>query len=216
MKHVKIVNYLFLVIIMLSCKKDNSAINWSEELKDSAWAGEFKYTLGANTDLQPFSIIMNKDKTFTWTNIESTRAGGVWEVDGNRVTLKFLNGTSLSADLSKDKWSNFNNPAINGFEIDNLSHTVIPNAALLNNTTWTGRRDSPTAVSESVTVKFLIDNKAQIIVKGSVDNITYKIEGAGIRDDSQGTYFVLLNSTLNLKGYGIYGVISFYYGLKKQ
>lgn len=60
MKSLKLIGLIFLTLIVLSCKKNDTGTNWTEEMKASVWPGDFKYTPGAYTDLQPFSISLNK------------------------------------------------------------------------------------------------------------------------------------------------------------
>ena len=159
-----------------SCKKSNDAsnsiTNWNEYLKNTVWAGEFRYTKGSFTGLQPFSIELNADGTVSWTDVASTRPGGVWTVKDSVVTLVFPNMTSNAATLSKDKWSKFTNPAINGFDLANLSLTAIPVAEQLNTHTWIGKYGK----TADIILHFLQGQKMSFLSY----NEAYTIHGAGV------------------------------------
>ena len=216
MKTLKTLSLLFITVIsMLSCKKSDEAISWKEELKGSAWSGEFKYTKDADyMDLQPFSIIINNDGTLTWSDIQSTRPDGTWVVEGNKVTITFPNKTSLTADVSKDKWSNFTSADI-GFQIVNIANTNIPKPAALENTTWQGKING-----RDITVKFITGNKIQftmpiVVMNGHIGSVvntnkisgfyetTYSISGAGIEthgpSETYYCYLIFLNNTTMMK-----------------
>jgi hypothetical protein len=220
MKHSKVFGLLLIAVIATqSCKKDNDT-NWSEELKGSAWAGEFKYTSGANNDLQPFSIIVNSNGTISWSDLANTRPGGDWRTEGNKVTLTFPNSTTLSADLTKDSWSNFSSPTDIGFEIASLSRAEVPAAASFTNTTWIGTVTRDDGTLQDVTMHFLTGNSSKIFIGGLAYPFTYHIAGAGITINIGviSVYFNFSNNTTVMKGYHVAagGVYRFTWDLKKQ
>lgn len=190
---------------MLSSNKSevkNDSNILAEELKGSVWAGEFRYTTGAYQCLQPFSIVLNDDGTLTWTDIQNTRAGGTWGLEGNKINIKFPNGTSTSADLFKDRWGNFSTPPENGFQIANVSASAIPTQALLNDSQWKGSVTlTADGHTEAVRLEFVSDNSMKVII-GSLPPIihSYAIDGGGISIDSNG-YFILSNNATEMKGY---------------
>ena len=119
MNHLKTISVLLITVItILSCKKsnDDKPVNWAEELKGSVWAGEFKYNTGAYTGLQPVSIVINNDNTLTWYEVAGSYTA-TWLVSGNTVTIKFISGSTVSASLSKDTWSNFTNITTHPWQI---------------------------------------------------------------------------------------------------
>jgi hypothetical protein len=221
-KPLRTITLLILIVIsFFSCKKSDEAINWKEELKGTAWSGEFKYTKNADyIDLQPFSIILNNDGTLTWSDIQSTRLGGNWAVEGTKVTITFPNKTSLTADVSKDKWSNFTSVDI-GFQIVNMANSSIPKQTALENTTWQGKMNG-----SDITVKFLTEMKVQfttpvVVMNGHIGSVvntkkasniyetTYSISGAGIKTQGPtekfNSYCIFLNNATMMK------VVSLYY-----
>lgn len=196
MKNVKLLSLFFAVATMLySCKKSNDSImtsptptpvptiNWNEELKETVWAGEFKYTTGAFTDLQPYSLNLNTDGTTTWTDLESTRPGGTWKVQANVITLTFPNSTTISATVSKDTWSTFENKTSNGFEIANLSRSVSLKQNMLEGGTWAGIYKTDTW-----NIQFLPGAKSQLTMISKLPAFPYVIAGASIK-------FVVTNGT---------------------
>lgn len=205
---------------MLSCKKGdvkNDRNNLGEELKGSVWAGEFRYTTGAYQGLQPFSAVLNNDGTLTWTDIQNTRAGGKWTIEGNKINLKFPDGTINSADVTKDRWSNFNNPSVNGFEIANISRSAFPTLPSLENSLWVGKIVGKSKAYEGKTydviMKFLSgSNGIKVSVSGHGSYTTgYSFDAGGIRNVTS-FYFVFLNNSTTMKGMDS----DFSYDLTKQ
>lgn len=221
------ISLLFMImIIMLSCKKSevkndtvDNTNNLAEELKGSIWAGEFRYTTGYQ-GLQPFSLILNNGGTLTWSDIQNTRAAGTWAVEGNKITIKAPNGSSFSADVTKESWSNFTKVADNGFEIINISPSDIPTYQSLENTKWTGKCTiEGLGNSYDAIISFLPDNIiATSINSGIPFKEKYSIEGAGIRS-SLNLYFIFLNKNTIVKGFNFNNVIYdavFSWNLTKQ
>jgi hypothetical protein len=181
MKIFKIFSLLLIGIAgTTSCKKNNTtapATNWAEELKGTVWAGDYNYTAGAYTGLQPFSVVMANDGTLTWSDNASTRPGGNWSVTGNKVTIKFPGGAALSADVTNDSWSNFKDiTSGNGFQVTSIQRAVTPSTALLDNTNWSG-----TFNGKAVTINFLPFNKLVFSADAYANKLAYTIEGAGFR-----------------------------------
>jgi len=218
MKLNKYISLLLAIMIMLSCKKSelkNDTGNLAEELKGSVWAGEFRYTVGASQELQPFSIMLNNDGTLTWTDFQNSRPGGTWLIDGNKISLRFLNGTTNSADITKEQWSNFSNPAGNGFEIENISRSAIPALASLQQTTWTGSLINSVWGSYDGALHFNSGKTVTVISNGYSEDDTYTVEGAGIKTSNYG-YFIFLNNATNVKGYNHYSDIDVTWNLTRQ
>ena len=190
------------ITVLTSCKKSNNEtpVNWAEELKGTLWAGEFKYNIGAYKGLQAFSIEMNGDGTVIWSDLNNgSRPVGKWTTAANKVTITFANATFVTADLSKENWSNFNNTSISSvYEIANLARSAIPSG--LDNTTWKGKLSS----GSDVTITFLPGYKLKY--PGITPPISYTIAGAGIKfmysippfQDLNG-YAIILNN--NMKGF---------------
>ena len=160
--------------------------------------------------MQPFSIVLNADGTLTWSDIQNSRPGGTWTNAENKITIKFPNATSLTADVSKEAWSNFGNPPINGFEVVNLSRSAIPTNALLDNTNWKGNFDA--GILEC---SLAASNKIQIS-SPFVRNDTYSIQGAGIKINNftgsiiaNPAYFIFSNNQTSIKGYCLRTILPF-------
>jgi hypothetical protein len=218
MKLKKSISLLLTIMIMLSCKKSelkNDTVNLAEELKGSVWAGEFKYTIDRYQELQPFSVVLNNDGTLTWTDFQNTRAAGTWLIDGNKINLKFPNGTTNSADITKEHWSNFSNPGANGFEIANITRSAIPTTAFLQQTKWAGSFINSFFGTYDAALNFGSGKTVTVISNGYPMDDTYTVEGAGIRISNYG-YFVFLNNATNVKGYNHYSDIDVTWNLTKQ
>ena len=95
-------------------------MNWNEALRNTAWTGQFNYTAGAHMGSQPFSITMNEDGTLTWSDSGSTRPGGTWKVNNDRVTITFPNNTTISATVSNNSWSHFVSEPSVGVTVEDL------------------------------------------------------------------------------------------------
>lgn len=183
-------------VILFSCKKSNDAATPGINLAGTVWAGQFRYTTGAYTGQQAFSISINADSTVTWSDVSSTRPAGKWKTIGDMVTITLPNGTILTANVPGDSWSNFNNPAVNGFAVDNLSRTAVPAQKTLENSIWTGSYDV-----YSLKINFLAGDKLEYTVGGALYySGGYTIRGAGIYFDKSGLlsadsyYGVLMNN----------------------
>ena len=189
MKNIKSL-LLFILVTALSCKKEDRAINWSKELNGSVWAGEFKYTSGTYTGLQPFSLILN-DGSLRWYQSNGDYPA-TWSVKDNKITFTFPDNSSISAILSKDAWSGFLNITNNGLEIANLYRSAIPGPEL-DNKTFTGKYSTTDAI-----LSFVPGQKLGFAF-GSVGGFTtaYTIYGAGIRYDRP-------NPNFTIKGYGVF------------
>jgi len=168
-----------------ACKKSedspapaSNVINWKEELKNTTWAGEYKYTSGSHQSLQPFSTKLNADGTLTWTDLENTRPAGTWKVEGSQLNFTFPNSTTLSATLGKEQWSDFKSGVGAGFVIDNAFRSMQPGAFTLLNTTWKG-----THLLDVLIIKFLGDNTVIFSKNGEnyYDKGTYSMSSAGLQ-----------------------------------
>ena len=179
------ISFLLAAISFSSCKKSKdspahtpviNAINWKEELKNTIWAGEYKYTTGSNQFLQPFSTTLNADGTLTWTDLENTRPGGTWKVEGSQLNFTFPNKTTLSATLGKEQWSDFKSGVGAGFVIDNAFRSAQPDAASLVNTTWKG-----TDGVGNFTIRFINENSVELL--GAIINYrgAYIISDGGLQ-----------------------------------
>lgn len=212
------ISLLFMIMItMLSCKKNEvktESVTLADELKGSVWAGEFRYTAGAYQGLQPFSAGLNSDGTLTWTDFQNTRAGGTWLIEGNKINLRFPNGTTNSADVTSKQWSNFTNPGGNGFEIANVSRSAVPIVASLEQTKWTGKFTNSMFGTYNGTINFG-SGKTLTISAPDPFKETYTIEGAGFRTPSFG-YFIFLNNATNIKGYNHFSDVNVTWNLTKQ
>lgn len=201
------------VVALFSCKKNNDTVdtippvtvNWKQQLKNTIWAGEFSYSTGAYTGLQPFSIEMNNDGTLTWTDVASTRPGGSWTIEDNLVTVVFPNGTKVSAKVSADSWINFTNPPVNGFRIENLSRSDRPDRTVLTNTSWIGKQGGYNAGIQFTTdgnIRF--DHDVMLSYSGG-----YTIAGAGILfkktyPDGDLTYYgIVQKNNTEIKGFKV-------------
>ena len=217
MKHCRYISLLLAIMTMLSCKKSevkNDTGNLAEELKGSAWAGEFKYTVGTYRELQPFSVVLNNDGTLTWTDFQNTRAAGTWLIDGNKINLHFPNGTTNAADVTKEQWSNFSNPEGNGFAIVNISRSSIPTMEVLQQTKWAGNLTNsiPERKAMHGTVTFDAGRLVTFIYDGVTYEYNYAPEGAGIRILNYG-YFILRNNATSIQGYKQYADFSITWNL---
>ena len=218
MKLKKSISLLLTIMIMLSCKKSELKTdtgNLAEELKGSVWAGEFKYTVGLNPELQPFSAMLNNDGTLTWSDLQNTRAAGTWSINGNKINLEFPDGTTNSADITKEQWSNFSNPEANGFEIVNISRSAIPTLAFLQQTKWAGHLINSLFGSYDGALYFGSGETVTVTSNGYPTDEAYTVEGAGIRISNYG-YFIFLNNSMNVKGYNHYSNIDVIWNLTKQ
>lgn len=191
MKHLKFLKVVCIITILcFSCKKNTDSpdngnpappvttVNWTEELKNTLWAGEYKYTTGVDQSLQPFSLLLKDDGTITWADVENERAAGTWKVNGSQINFSFINGGSFSASLARDSWSNLKSGAGAGLAIDNIASTVRPNTQALLNTTWLGNVNGL-----NFSLNFLKDDFVKSTVNGGESYYTskYTISLAGIR-----------------------------------
>ena len=156
--------------VFFACKKSEdspasiSNTDWKEELKNTIWAGEYRYTIGQQQSLQPFSMKLNSDGTVLWEDLDNRRSAGNWSVTGDQIIFNLPNGTTLSATVNKDKWGNFKSGAGAGFIVENIARSVTPLASELANTIWTGTTGPAGRTFE---LKFLNNGNIVYTVSGS-------------------------------------------------
>lgn len=184
MKHLKSITLLLLATTTIfACKKtgtssdvpQNPGQNPTQDLKGTVWAGEFQYTSGAYQNLQPFSIIVDNNNTLTWYENGSSLSG-VWAIQGEKVTITYTNGQIVSADVSKDNWTNFTNAGANSRQIANITRSAIPIPGAFENTKWKGKFISGSDIS----ITFLPGSKLKYDA-GLALEVPYTIFGAGIK-----------------------------------
>jgi hypothetical protein len=180
MKHLKSISLLLIAAtIILSCKKEgtssNVPANPTDNLKGTVWSGEFQYTSGAFQNLQPFSLVVENNNTLTWYENGSSLSG-VWEVQGSKITITYTNGHIVSAEVSKDSWSNVTNTGANPRQIANITRSSIPVQSAIENTKWKGKFVSGSDIS----ITFLPGNKLKYDA-GLPLEVPYTVFGAGIR-----------------------------------
>jgi hypothetical protein len=184
MRHLRILCLLLTACaLILSCSKKSEDGDATPDLglslKNTVWAGEFQYTAGDYTGLQPFSIELKEDKTLTWSDFGSTRPGGTWLTKKDTIVITFPNGTFFSAKVAGDNWSHFSIGAGAGIAIGQVSRSARADAATLQNTNWTGSLDG-----SALSIQFKAGSKLDYkLGSGSVLSATYTVEGAGIRFD---------------------------------
>jgi hypothetical protein len=186
------IGLLCIAVTVISCKKDNDSFSWNKELKGSAWAGEFKYTSGAYRGAQPFSIVM-ADGTLTWYQGSGSHSGR-WFVEGDKIIITFTDSSKISATLSKGSWSNFTDITVNGFVIQYLSRSFVPDPNQLNGTEWAGKYSSA-----DLTIDFTARQKVAYSFPTSSFIAPYIVYGAGIKHSRTfpsigGTGTVVINS----------------------
>ena len=180
MKRLKSIGFLILAATTIfACKKESTSsnvpVNSPENFKSSVWAGEFQYTSGASQILQPFSIVVDNNNTLTWYE-NGLSLPGVWSIVGSKVEITYTNGQVLSAEVSKDTWTNFSNTGANPRQIANIVRSAIPTAANLDNTKWKGKF----IAGSDISITFLPGSKLKYDA-GFPMEIPYTIFGAGIK-----------------------------------
>jgi hypothetical protein len=187
------------------------SVNWTAELKNTLWSGEYKYTTGKNQSLQPFSLLLSDDGKVTWADQDNERPFGTWKVDSSQINFTFPNSTTLSASLAKDKWSNLKSGAGTGFVIDHITSTVRPETSPLANTTWNGISNG-----NVFTLKFLKDDQVNFLWDGtSYYTGKYTISIAGIRfrnedpNNTQKYYGIFQNGNAEINCLYHYSTLSF-------
>jgi len=169
---------VILVITGWSCSKDNDDDhNWSEELKNSVWAGIYQLTAGSYRGEQPFSVELNADGSVQWSDITSTRAAGQWVALGDTLTITFPNLTNVTALLSGDRLSKFVSSPGAGLVINEASRAALLDEQQLINAEWSG-----TQGGASLTLDFVPGSKVTYKIGGNPGvTVPYTIAGAGIR-----------------------------------
>lgn len=216
MNHKKSWTLILLVIITLfSCKKNdlskaqNELINSSgplaDELKGTSWVGEFKNPHNFYKELQPFSLELNKDGTFTWTELKKTEAAGKWVSNGKTIRLIFYDGKIISAEVSEDNWTNFKKISGKDFLIANIFRSAYISFSTLESRHFEGSIISSNR-SVKVSLNFLPDNKVEQSGPTIRSNIyQYTLHGAGIRIWYPGFFgFFIFNANNTIKGYSVF------------
>ncbi|HTE23734.1 hypothetical protein [Flavitalea sp.] len=203
MKHLKSISLLLIAATtFLACKKNGTSNevleNPTEDLKGTVWAGEFQYTSGVFQNMQPFSIVLEKNNTVTWYE-NGLSLSGVWSVQGGKITIQYTNGQIVSADVSKNTWNNFTNTGANPRQIANIISSVIPVPGVFENTQWKGKFISGTA---DISITFLPGSKLRYDA-GLPLEVPYTIFGAGVKignfapaTNSSSAYIVPLKNAL--------------------
>ncbi|RYY60695.1 MAG: hypothetical protein EOO05_09040 [Chitinophagaceae bacterium] len=194
---------LMVIISTLSCsKKNDDDRNWSEELKNSVWAGIYQLTSGAYRGEQPFSVEFNADGSVQWSDITCTRPASQWAAVGDTLTITFPNSTTVTSILSGDRLTKFVSGPGAGLVINEASRAALVTEEKLVNAQWAG-----TQGSFALTFDFIPGGKVTY-KKGGEPGVTvpYTIAGAGIRISRNYTpgggkdYSVLLENGSVFKG----------------
>jgi hypothetical protein len=188
------IGLLCIAVTVISCKKGDDSFSWNKELNGSAWAGELKYTSGAYTGVQPFSIVMG-DGSLTWYQLSGSYPAQ-WHVDGDKVIITFTDSSKISAMLSKDSWSNFINITANGFLIQNLSRSSVPVPDQLTGSEWKGKYSS-----SDLTMDFISGQKVVYAYPTGSFITPYTVYGAGIKYSRT---VPLGAGTVLITGYGVF------------
>jgi hypothetical protein len=201
------------VILSVSCRK-NKDINWTEALRGTAWAGEFRFTSGGYTGPQPFSMVFNNDSTLIFYHVEGP-SNGVWKTEGNTITIQFTANTIVTASIGHDSCESFNNVTNHGWKMINLYRTAVLQPQALEGTTWKGKTGPA-----DYKIIFLAGNKLQAVVSNvPAPPVTYTIAGAGIRFTTVVTndnYGVFINKNNSIHGIYYEGSGSALWNVKKQ
>jgi hypothetical protein len=162
----------------LCCKKKADPPppkNWKAELPGTTWVGDFRYKSGVYTDSQPFSISFSLSD-FTWSELSGDYPGTYTVVENNKIFLNFPTGSTISADIEKNGWTNFKEVTPLGWKIDNLSLSTKIEPGQLINTVWQGQQGS-------YPMKLQFVSSSQLKVSrnnGAFENKDYWVKGAGI------------------------------------
>jgi hypothetical protein len=164
------------VAISVSCKK-NKEVSRDEQLKGTAWAGEYQYTSILNQTPQAFSIELNADSTVTWHDVDKSENGTWVAKGGGQIQLTFSTG-KVMADLSTDSSVTFANITMHNWKINSLYRSAVPTETALQNTTWKGKLGS-----NNYTLNILPGKKITFLVEGFpvTPEAPYDIAGAGIK-----------------------------------
>lgn len=171
-------HFLFVAVIFscsLACSKSENS-SPAFDPKNTLWSGVYHYTSGAYVGPNEFTILLNADNTVQWTDISSSRAGGVWKLDGQNITVTLPNSTVLTAKITKDGWTDFvNNPTL-GFAVDRLNATTAVDLSKLVGTKWFGK------IGSSVfSLDFKTTSTLEYVQGSSNGKATYAVSGGGIR-----------------------------------
>ncbi len=171
-------HFLFVAVIV-SCSfacsksKDNAP---AFDPKNTLWSGVYHYTSGAYAGPIEFTLLLNADNTAQWTDITSSRAAGTWKLDGENITVTFPNSTVLSAKITKDSWTAFDNNPTLGFAVDRLNATTAVDPSKLAGTKWFGK------IGTSVfSLDFKTTSTLEYTKGTSTGKATYVVSGGGIR-----------------------------------
>jgi hypothetical protein len=205
MKLLKSISLLAITLTILSCKKnsDSPSTNWEQDLKATAWSGDFQFSGGSNQTIQPLSLLLNADNTVTWFSITGSFPG-VWSVKDNKITITFTDGKILTATVSKDNWSDFTNVTVNGWQVISLVKTVVPLPDALMNSMWKVKFTN----GADAMITFMAANKLKYTTGGIPAETSYTIHGAGIKFsnfafavNTSDAYFILQNNSM--KGFTV-------------
>lgn len=165
---------VLLPAIFASCKKDSdSPLTPSEDLKNTVWAGEFRYNTGLYTNLQPFSILLKADHTVEWSDTNDSKFAGTWQAKTDTVTVTFPSGSGFVAIVKADQLTQIKKIPGSQYQVDNLIKWTVPKGESLVGTSWTGTTG---------TFNFKSTSEVEYVATGgSSSNYSWKVDGAGVR-----------------------------------
>src|SRR5690349_8875338 len=179
-------------LIIAGCKKENNKADAYPSLfKNTVWTGEFHYT---SKPSEPVSMEFKEGGQVTWYEWAGDFPG-TWKVEKELLTVTFSDGRAFSASITPDhKLSNFQNLAVNGYELDNAALNNEPDVSL-DNTVWKGT---------NVVMQFKPGSLVDVELGGRVDynNLSYVRKAKFIRFSLLPTYkwFMVNNSIPVMKG----------------
>ena len=159
----------------LACSKSKDSTP-AFDPKNTLWSGVYHYTSGGYVGPLEFTLQLNADNSVQWTDITSSRAGGTWKYDGQNITITLPNSTTLSAKITKDSWTGFDNNSALGFAVDRLNATTAIDLGKLVGTKWFGK------IGTSVfSLDFKTSSTLEYVYGTSTEKATYAVSGGGIR-----------------------------------
>jgi hypothetical protein len=173
----------FLLLFILGCKKDKDQTpqviktDWNAELKNSVWSGEMQATEGLILIPQYCSITFGNDNNLQVNEIRTIRMG-TWSVVDSTVTLEF-GGTTIKAELGKEKWKNFQSSIANLFNLFSAARASTVDPIAIAGSVYIGMLRG-----KSLQLEFLAGKNVKITHPdangGSPVTTTYTIYGSGV------------------------------------